>query len=64
MQLEIQCPLHGKIETLDLPDSYKNFEGEVLCPTPVTQVGTSGRPGARLRIKVKDGALVSVEQAR
>jgi len=64
MQLEIQCPLHGKIETLDLPDSYKNFEGEVLCPTPVKRAGTGGMPGARLRIKVKDGALVSVEQAR
>ena len=64
MQLEIQCPLHGVIETLDLPDGYKNFEGEVLCPTPVVLGGVSGRTGARLRIKVKDGKLVSVEQAR
>jgi len=56
MKLEIKCPLHGETETLDLPDSYKDFEGEVLCPTPVTQ----GRPGARLNIKVKDGVLVSV----
>jgi len=64
MQLEIQCPLHGEIETLELPDSYKDFEGEVLCPAPVTQRGTGGRKGARLRIKVKDGKLISLEQAR
>jgi len=59
MQLEIQCPSHGKIETLELPDSYKDFEGEVLCPVPL-----AGRKGARLRIRVKGGVLVSVEQAR
>jgi len=64
MQLEIQCPLHGEIETLELPDSYKDFEGEVLCPVPVTQRGTNDRKGARLRIKVKDGKLISLEQAR
>jgi len=60
MQLEIQCPTHGEIETLELPDSYKDFEGEVLCPVPMGP----GRKGARLRIKVKDGKLISVEQAR
>jgi len=63
MQLEIQCPQHGEIETLELPDSYKDFEGEVLCPIPVLQGGTR-RKGARLRIKVEDGVLISVEQAR
>jgi len=60
MQLEILCPLHGGIETLELPDGYKDFEGEVLCPVPVAP----GRKGARLRIKVQNGVLVSVEQAR
>jgi len=60
MQLEITCPTHGNIETLELPDSYKDFEGEVLCPVPVGQM----RQGARLRIKVKEGKLISLEQAR
>jgi len=66
LQLEIQCPLHGEIETLELPDSYKDFEGEVLCPVPVAPGGgtSTGRKGARLRIKVKDSKLISVEQAR
>jgi len=60
MQLEIHCPTHGEIEVLELPDGYKDFEGEVLCPVPLAQ----GRKGARLRIKVKEGKLISVEQAR
>jgi len=64
MQIEIQCPLHGKIETLELPDSYKDFHGEALCPSPVTQSGTSGRKGARLDITIVGGKLISVKQAR
>jgi len=66
LQLEIQCPTHGEIETLELPDSYKDFEGEVLCPVPVVLGGvtSTGRKGSRLRIKVKDSKLISVEQAR
>jgi len=60
MQLEIMCPTHGNIETLELPDSYKDFEGEVPCPVPVGQTGQ----GARLRIKVKEGKLISLEKAR
>jgi len=64
VQLEIQCPTHGKIETLDLPDSYKDFEGEVLCPVPVGGNTSSGRKGARLWIIVKEGKLTSVKQSR
>jgi len=60
MQLEIQCPVHGEIETLELPDGYKDFEGDVMCPTPVG--GLTG--GAHLRIKVVDGRLISVERSR
>jgi len=60
MQIEIQCPTHGEIETLELPDSYKDFHGEVLCPTP----GAGGRKGARLDITIVDGKLISVKQAR
>ncbi len=59
-ELEIQCPLHGAIETLELPDGYKDFEGEVVCPTPVG--GLTG--GAHLRIKIKDYRLVTVERSR
>ncbi len=29
LKLEILCPHHGKIETLELPDSYSYFKGEV-----------------------------------
>jgi len=53
IKLEIHCPVHGKTETIELPDSYlgpgdrNSFDGEVLCtgqesPTDIV---------ARLRIK-------------
>ena len=32
MELEIHCPVHGFSETLSLPDGYKDFDGEVVCP--------------------------------
>jgi len=59
-QIEIHCPMHGKIEILELPDGYKDFEGEVVCPTPVG----GRRTGASLRIKIKENKLVTVERAR
>ena len=59
MQLEIQCPTHGNIETLDLPDSYKDFEGEVLFlwHRVVVRVLVERERGSGLRSK-------SVKQAR
>jgi len=54
MQIEIQCPTHGTIETLELPDSYKDFEGEVSCPTKIP----NHVRGAKLKIKIKDGKLI------
>jgi len=59
LQIEIHCPVHGEIEILELPDGYKDFEGEVKCPTPLTNYKT----GANLRIKIKDNKLVTVERA-
>ncbi len=60
MELEIHCPIHGTSETLELPDHYKDFEGEVVCPTPVNAPG-SGDGKARLRLKIIDGLLISVD---
>lgn len=64
MQIEYQCPTHGEIETLELPDSYKDFHGEVLCPTPIVRSGVANQRGARLDITIVDGKLFSVKQAR
>jgi len=58
MEIEIHCPVHGEKETLDLPDSYENFEGQVTCPVPV---GNRSQ-GAALKIKIVDGKLVSLER--
>jgi len=59
MQIEIQCPTHGAVETLELPDSYKDFEGEVSCSTKLPY----HMRGAKLRIKIKDGKLISLGSA-
>jgi len=59
MEIEIHCPVHGNTEILDLPDGYKDFEGEVKCPVPLSRQ----RPGgANLKIKIVAGFLVSVER--
>ena len=57
MELEIHCPIHRISETLNLPDSFKDFDGEVVCPTPT---GTGDGKG-HVRIKVIDGLLISVD---
>ena len=31
MIIEISSPRHGQIESLELPNSYSNFKGQVLC---------------------------------
>ena len=58
MQMEIQCPFHGAIETMEVPD--RDFVGEILCSTPVA---SRAGLGARLRVSIVDGKLISVEQA-
>jgi len=59
MQIEIQCPFHGAMETMELPDQ-RDFVGEILCSTPVA---SRAGLGARLRVRIVDGELISVEQA-
>jgi hypothetical protein len=60
MQIEIQCPVHSTLETIELPDNYRDFGGEVLCATPIpSRAGL----GARLRVTIVDGKLISVERA-
>ena len=59
MTIEIQCPVHGALESIELPNSYENFEGEIVCPTP----GVGGRK-VHLRVKLVAGNLMSVERAR
>jgi len=60
-EIEIQCPVHGAIEVIELPDGYKDFEGEVVCPTPM---GTTRKGGAQLRVKIKDFKVTAVERSR
>ncbi len=55
LKLEISCPYHGKIETLELPDAYNFFKGEVQC-------GAGAARGV-IRIEVRDGRIISVERA-
>ena len=59
MQIEIPCPVHGTIETIELPDNYRDFHGEILCSTPMARAGL----GARLGVSIVDGKLISVERA-
>jgi hypothetical protein len=55
LKLEISCPWHGKVETLELPDSYTNFKGEVQCG--------AGDESLPIRIEIVEGQIVSVERA-
>ncbi|MBI4215989.1 MAG: hypothetical protein HY687_01145 [Chloroflexi bacterium] len=55
-RVEISCPFHGQVEKLELPDSYRDFEGEVKC-------GARLEPQQVLRIKVSDGKVFSVQRA-
>ena len=54
LKLEILCPHHGKIETLELPDSYTHFKGEVRC-------GNGDEP-LPIKIEILRGKIVSVER--
>ncbi len=56
----ISCPYHGNMETIELPDSYDdNYEGEV--PYSRSQVGSVP---LRLKVKIVNGKIVSLERAR
>lgn len=58
MTIEIHCPFHATTETLELPDGYSTFKGEVACATP----GSSGG-SIYLKIEIVAGVLVSLERA-
>ena len=56
LKLEILCPWHGEIETLELPDSYVNFKGEVRCG--------AGDDSLPIKIEIIREHIVSVERAQ
>ena len=55
LKLEILCPHHGKIETLELPDSCTQFKGEVRCG--------AGDESLSIKIEVVRGQIISVERS-
>jgi hypothetical protein len=75
MTIEISCPYHGKIESLELPDSYSNFSGEVRCGSVEikeinqdTFTSFNMDPNRHyeslkglLKIRISNGTLVSVQ---
>lgn len=56
MKIEIHCPHHGETESLELPDSYKHFDGEVRCSPP------EGETSHIIKIGLVRGSLVSAER--
>ena len=63
--IEYHCPYHGKIEELELPEGYFNFEGEIQCPdnTPVGAIPNRKEAPFILRIKLSGAAITQVERA-
>ena len=57
MEFQIYCPYHLKPENLELPESYKDFEGEVKCAPP------PGEAAATLKVRVVNGFLVDADRA-
>jgi len=55
LKLEILCPQHGKIETLELSDSYSQFKREVRCG--------AGDESLPIKIEVVRGEIISVERS-
>lgn len=55
-RVEISCPFHGQVEKLELPDSYRDFTGEVKC-------GARLEPQQVLRITISDGRVISAQRA-
>ena len=52
MEFQIRCPYHEKDETLELPDSYQYWEGEVECsPAP-------GQTAQTLKVSIIRGFMV------
>ena len=55
LKLEILCLHYGKIETLELPDSYRHFKGEVRCG--------AGDESLPIKIEIVRGEILSVERS-
>jgi len=58
VKFEISCPHHGKVETIELPDSYAKtviFKGEVKC-------GNTDEP-LLIKIEIVRGSITKVERA-
>lgn len=55
LKVEIHCPYHGKLETLELPDGYRFFKGEVRCG--------ADEGSMPIKIEIRDGKIVSVERS-
>ena len=62
MQIEYHCPYHGEIETLELPDGYYNFEGEVRCPSGASVGGSTGPYIPHLKLDASN--VIMVERSR
>lgn len=53
IELNIHCPNHDVDETINLSDTYQNFEGEIYC---------GGGAKITLIVKIVDGRLASLYQ--
>ena len=58
LKFELFCPHHLEDETIELPDSYRYFEGEIQCNP------TSGASPHALEVWIIRGLLVDVERSR
>ena len=54
MEIELFCPYHLKDELLELPDSYRYFQGEIECSPP------PGEPPINMKVWIIRGLLVDV----
>ena len=55
LKVEIHCPHHGKLETLELPDEYSHFKGEVRCG--------AGEDSMPIKIEIRGAKIISVERS-
>ena len=58
VNLDLFCPHHLEEETIELPDSYRYFEGEIQCNP------SSGAAPHPLEVWIIRGLLVDVERSR
>ena len=64
--IAIQCPYHGQTESIELPEGYFNFEGEIKCGETKAARVPGGQQQAgpfTLKIKLYGGDVVEVARA-